>query len=142
MAWYAKPDGSLTDLVGPDGVPENKIFVPDGYVKLPPGISPGDGRDTWDAKANALVPYQGVDDPVATLEAQFSQLAPKHEGQPYLTDDVVESILSAKVEVKEALSSATPQDSLAVLRTLELPSEMQVDLQVIVESVERLLQSN
>jgi len=73
------------------------------------------------------------------LEQSFMSLLPKHLGQPYLTPDVINTVMSAKLSVTEA-NRLDPTGSLgtAIVSSLSLPTEMAADRAVMLSLFQAL----
>lgn len=70
------------------------------------------------------------------LEEKFLQIMPAHLGQPYCTQAVMSAIMTAKVAIIEANKiDPTGYFASAVLNTLSLPSEMDVDKQTLMDLI-------
>lgn len=136
MPWYADSTGKPHQLL--DGELEDgtvtKTAVPADYIEVPP---PEHGYDVWDFETGAYVPYVEPIDTAAVLEEKFFELIPKHDGKPYLTDDVVDDILSTKLKVKEAINIGRIDYAIKAFRAIRerLPVDMVPDLDTLLSMV-------
>lgn len=77
--------------------------------------------------------YIGYQDKNTVLDAAFQAFLPQHLGQPYLTDAVIAEVFKAKVAVIEATKiDPSGQLSGAIIRELNLPTEMENDRQALI----------
>ena len=91
--------------------------------------------DDWEVWTGAEPPQNPIEkDLNQTLEEKFLGMLPKHDGKVYLTDDVVDAVLSAKLKVAEANKLGRTDFARKALSALrkKLPAEMVGDLDTIV----------
>lgn len=63
------------------------------------------------------------------LENKFLELLPKHENESYLTPEVADKIIGAKLKISEAISLGNIKLVTKIFESLQsLPNEMQNDL--------------
>ena len=90
------------------------------------------------ARANEEAAYRPKENLNEALEAAFLAMLPKHLGQAYLTDDVIDAVMAAKVRVTETNKMPAPEQvkaafSKAIVRKVkkQLPAEMAGDCDAI-----------